>query len=252
MKYLLGALCACAMAAVYPAVATAGIHESLGNVDNGRNIFQNGKGEDVPACQSCHGADGLGSDDMGTPRLAYQVDTYILKQLKDFASGKRVDNTMSAMNDIAKGLTEQDKKDVAAYVHTLKTPFMGSDLDELRANDVEVGEPYKGAEISQFGLPDHNVPACQSCHGFNGRSAGRMYPAIGGQRYAYIKHELEAFRLGATTPSSEDEAARDNDYASQMRNVAKHLTDADIENVAAFLTGAKPVAPGNPRAPVHM
>ncbi len=252
MKYILGALCACAMATVYPALATAGTHEELGNADSGRVIYQNGKGDDVPACQSCHGADGLGSDDMGTPRLAYQVDTYILKQLKDFAAGKRIDNTMSAMNDIAKALTEQDKKDLAAYVHTLKTPFMGSDLDTLRENDVKVGVPYKGAEIAKFGLPDHGVPACKSCHGFNGRSAGRMYPAIGGQRYAYLKHELEAFRLGATTPSSEDEAARDNDYAAQMRNVAKHLTDEDIENVAAFLTGAKPVVPGNPRAPVHM
>ncbi len=242
MKHLLGALCACAMATVYPAMASAGTHEAMGNIDNGRKIFQEGKGDDVPACQSCHGVDGLGSDDMGTPSLAYQVDTYILKQLKDFAAERRIDNTMGAMNDIAKALTEEEKKDLAAFVHTLKTPFMGSDLDALRENDIEVGEPYKGAEIVQFGLPDHNVPACQSCHGFNGRSAGRMYPAIGGQRYQYLINQLEAFRSGD----------RANDYKAQMRNVAKHLTDEDIRNASAFLTGAKPVVPGNPRAPDHL
>jgi cytochrome c553 len=242
MKYLLGALCACAMATVYPALASAGTHESMGNVDNGRKIFLEGKGEAVPACQSCHGADGLGSDDMGTPRLAYQVDTYILKQLKDFASDKRTDNTMGAMNDVSKGLLEQDKKDVSAYVHTLKTPFMGSDLDGLRENDVEVGEAYKGEAIVKFGLPDHGVAACKSCHGFNGRSAGRMYPAIGGQRYQYIVSQLTAFRDGDRT----------NDFAGQMQAVAKNMTDDDIKNAASFLTGAKPVAPGNPRAPAHM
>jgi cytochrome c553 len=242
MKYLLGALCACAMATIYPALASAETHDGMGNVDNGRKIFLEGKGEAVPACQSCHGMDGLGNDDMGTPRLAYQVDTYILKQLKDFAADKRTDNTMGAMNDVAKGLLEQDKKDVAAYVHTLKTPFMGSDLDGLRANDVEVGEPYKGESIVKFGLPDHGVPACKSCHGFNGRSAGRMYPAIGGQRYQYLFNQLTAFRAGDRT----------NDFAGQMQAVAKKMTDDDIKNAAAFLTGAKPVSLGNPRAPVHM
>ncbi|MDQ6976168.1 MAG: c-type cytochrome [Mariprofundaceae bacterium] len=242
MKYLLGALCACAMATVYPALASASAHEGMGNVDNGRKIFQEGKGDAVPACQSCHGMDGLGNDDMGTPRLAYQVDTYVLKQLKDFAADKRTDNTMSVMNDIAKSLLEQDKKDLAAFVYTLKTPFMGSDLDTLRENDVEVGKPYKGAEIVHYGLPDHGVPACQSCHGYNGRSVGRMYPAIGGQRYQYIVNQLTAFRAGERT----------NDYKSQMQKVAQHLTDDDIQNAAAFLTGAKPVSSGNPRAPEHM
>ncbi len=242
-----------------PVLASAG--EVTGDVDNGRKIYQNGKGDNVPACQGCHGIDGLGSDDMGTPRLAYQVDTYILKQLADFAKGIRKDNTMFQMNDIAAGLTEQEMKDVAAYVHTLKTPFIGSDLDKLAKDDPSVGDPAKGKMIAEFGAPDHGVPACQSCHGFHGRSAGRLYPAIGGQRYTYLKHELEAFRegwraygsksLSAADAESMDDAVRVNDYMGQMRAVAGRLTDEDIANVAAFLTVARPVAPGNPRSPVR-
>lgn len=230
--------------------AVSQAEEPIGNVDNGRKIYQDGKG-DAPACASCHGTDGIGMKDMGTPRLAYQVDTYVLKQLTDFANGKRQDNVMFTMNDVAKALDPQDRRDVAAFVHTLKTPFFGSDLRQLKADGVEVGDPAIGRMIVEYGLPDHGVPACQSCHDFHGRSAGRIFPAIGGQRYSYLQHELKAFRLGATTSSADDPAARDNDPAAMMRHVAMHLTDEDIDNVAAFLTVSMPIAPGNPRAPMR-
>jgi len=248
-----------AIAACFVAPATVSAEEGLGNVDRGRVIYQFGKGDDVPACQGCHAADGLGDDNVGTPRLAYQIDTYVLKQLADFASGARTDDTMYQMNDIGKALSEQDMKDVASYVHTLKTPYIGSNLDQLRRDGAEVGDPAKGKMIAEYGAPDHGVPACESCHGFHGRSAGRMYPAIGGQNYVYLQHELQSFRNGAKVFGSKtltekeiagkDDNARTNDYMGQMRAVAKNLTDEDIKNLAAFLTLAKPTTPGNPRSP---
>ncbi|RME83379.1 MAG: hypothetical protein D6771_05910, partial [Zetaproteobacteria bacterium] len=140
--------------AVAAAVAMAGFaaqaaanEELIGNPDNGRKIFMEGKGDEVPACQSCHGVDGLGSDDIGAPRLANQTSTYILKQLTDFATDKRSDNTAFQMNDIAKALTPQERRDVAAYVHTLKSPFFGSNLDQLQQDGVEVGDVSRGWAI---------------------------------------------------------------------------------------------------------
>jgi len=248
-----------AFAACYAAPSAMSAEETLGNATNGRIIYQNGKGDAVPACQGCHAEDGLGSDDVGSPRLAYQIDTYVLKQLADFAADHRLDDTMYAMNDIAKGLTEQEMKDVATYVHTLKTPYIGSNLDQLRRDGADVGDPEKGKMIAEYGAPDHGVPACQSCHGFHGRSAGRMYPAIGGQNYVYLQHELNSFRNGAeafgtSTLTAEQMANKEdnqrvNDFMGQMRAVAKNLTDEDIKNLAAFLTLAKPTTPGNPRSP---
>jgi len=247
-----------AIASWFAAPVVAGAEEAIGNIDNGRVIYQNGKGDDVPACQSCHGVDGLGDDSAGTPRLAYQVDTYILKQLQDFAEDKRLDNTMYQMNDIAKALSQQEKRDLAAYVHTLKTPYFGSNLEQLREDGADVGDPKIGRMIAEYGAPNHGVPACKSCHGFHGRSAGRMYPAIGGQNFVYLKHELEAFREGYGAHGSKTVAAggfedsqRVNDYMGQMRAVAGKMTDEDIKNVAAYLTLARPTMPGNPRAPSH-
>ncbi|TLS66446.1 c-type cytochrome [Mariprofundus erugo] len=257
MKRMISTMGAFALLAWFAAPTAASAEETIGNVDNGRLIFQNGKGDNVPACQGCHGIDGNGNDEVGSPRLSYQVDTYILKQLTDFSEGKRTDFTMYQMNDIAKALTEQERKDVAAYVHTLKSPYIGSNLDQLRRDGATVGNPHDGKMIAEYGAPDHGIPACKSCHGYHGRSAGRMYPAIGGQNYVYLKSQLEAFRNGANTSEADiaagnrEDNARVNDYMAQMRNVAKNMSDEDIANVAAFLTLAKPNSPGNPRTPSH-
>jgi len=252
---LIGAVALLTMGWTVSTALATGVHdtvkEGLGDTLNGRIIFDNGVGDDVPACAGCHGSAGMGSDEMSTPRLAYQVQKYIWKQLEDFATDKRMDNTMYQMNDIAKALTEEQRRDVAAYVHTLKTPSLGSDLDAMRKDGEDIGVTYKGKIIVKFGIPERGIPACQSCHAFNGRSAGNMYPVIGGQNYNYLKHELEALRLGATTKSSDDDAARDNDPMAQMRKVAAALTDEDIANVAAYLTVSRPSTSGNPSAPRH-
>jgi cytochrome c553 len=240
MRYLASIVSAAALVAVMLASsvsAQAAEPAGFGNVANGRKIFTQGKGDAVPACASCHGDDGLGSDDMGTPRLADQVFTYEVKELDDFASGKRQDLTLQAMNDIAKALTPQERRDVSTYVHTLKSKFVGSDLRALASAGTTVGDRSRGRMIVEYGLD--GIPACKSCHGFHGRSAGRMFPMIGGQRYVYLQNELHYWRA----------KTRHNDPMQMMEKVAAKLTDKDINDVAAFLTVAVPFTPGNPKAP---
>ena len=135
-------------AAMYP--------KGKGNIANGKAIYENGKGS-VPACASCHGADGMGDDNMGTPRLAGQYAVFLRKQLEDYATDKRKDNTMFVMNDNAKGLSAQDRTDVSTYMESISTgskgkmAFAGSDLKELAANGVDVGVPHKGKTIVLWG-----------------------------------------------------------------------------------------------------
>ena len=124
-------------------------YSDFGDLDNGKNIFTNGKG-DVPACTSCHGMEGLGDDAMGTPRLASQGFNFILKQLEDFASDKRMDTTMFIMNTNAKGLSPQDRRDVAAYVASLAGSDKGSDLAAVKElGTVPVGVRYLGKSLAQ-------------------------------------------------------------------------------------------------------
>ncbi len=244
MRYLMSTVGAAAVLAMVLLVSVPAHAENFlkGNIDNGRKIFTQGKGDAVPACQSCHGVDGMGNDDLGTPRLANQVFTYELKQLTDFATGKRIDNTLNAMNDIAKALTPAERRDVVTYVHSLKTPFLGSDLRALKkAGDVKIGDRTRGAMIVHYG--DDGIISCKSCHGYNGRSAGRIFPMLTGQRYVYLLNQLHNWKNGTVADG------RANDLGGMMRTVAKTLSDKDMRDVASFLTGALPYTQGNPMAP---
>lgn len=208
------------------------------NIANGKKIFEQGKG-DVPACNSCHGPQGMGNDLMGTPRLAGQGYQYIVKQLEDFATDKRQDTTMFVMNNNAKGLTPQDRKDIAAYLHEWQAPSEHSKVDELKGAGITVGVPYLGKAIATYGIPEKGVPACKSCHDYNGRGVAPIYPRIGEQRYAYLLTQLKHWRDGS----------RHNDPMSQMQHVAQKLSDDDIQNVASFLMAASPYTIGDSRLP---
>lgn len=249
MRYVASFIGIAAFAAVMlvSSVSVQAAESELGNVDNGRKIFTEGKGDAVPACNSCHGMNGLGDDTMGTPRLANQVFTYEVKQLDDFAAGRRTDNTLQAMNGVANGLTQQDRRDVSAFVHTLRAPFAGSNLNQLKADGTTTnvnipigGDRSRGRMIVEFGLD--GIPACKSCHGFHGRSAGRMFPVLTGQRYVYLVNQLAYWRNGAEGK----QPGRANDPMRMMEHVAVKLSDKDIQDVASFLTGAVPYTPGNP------
>jgi cytochrome c553 len=198
------------------------------NVTNGKNIFENGKPDaGVPACQTCHGEKAMGNDGMGSPRLANIGYVYIVKQLTNYAEDKRKDLTMDQMNGIAKGLSVQDKRDLAAYENSFPRDSEPSDLNALKTDGTVIGESYKGQLLVRYGVAD-KVPACMSCHGFNGRGADPVYPKIAQQKYVYLVNQLTHWRDGS----------RENDPMGQMRAVAKNLTDEDIRNAATYLSQA--------------
>ena len=213
-------------------------HGNHGNIENGKNIFMNGKG-DVPACNSCHGKDGMGDDAMGTPRLAGQGYSYIVKQLEDFATDKRMDTTMFIMNTNAKGLSAEDRMDAAAYVNSLSKDLVSSDMAQVKELGNPVGVRHQGKSLVMYGATKRGVTSCYSCHGFNGRGSARIYPMIGGQKYVYLVNQLKKWRDGS----------RANDPMGQMRAVAKNLTDEDIYNAATYLTSAPRTTVGNARVP---
>ena len=245
MRRIITAISAIAIVAgaMIPSIAMSSPQypKGQGDVAAGKNIFFNGKG-DVPACSSCHGQDGMGDDGMGTPRLAGQFYVFLRKQLEDFATDKRTDTTMFVMNANAKGLTSKDREDVATYLESLATAgreaeWKGSDLKELAANGTEVGQSAKGKSLVEWGQGNRAkpVPACRSCHGYNGRGAPPIYPIIGQQRYSYLVSQLKKWKDGS----------RANDPMGQMRAVARNMTEEDILNAAAYLTNASAYSDGN-------
>lgn len=67
-------------------------------------------------CMACHGAIGISIAPI-YPNLAGQKNEYLVTQLKAFRDGSRKNAIMQPM---AKGLTDTDIANIAAYVSTLK------------------------------------------------------------------------------------------------------------------------------------
>lgn len=68
---------------------------------------------------------------------------------------------------------------------------------------------------------------CAACHGTQGISIAPIYPNLAGQKQEYLVTQLKAFRDGS----------RKNPI---MQPMAKGLTDADIVNIAAYVSTLKP------------
>ena len=67
-------------------------------------------------CQTCHGKDGMGTLP-DAPHLAGQPAIYLERALKAYRSGERKNEMMNAM---AKPLTDDDIRDLAAHYASIK------------------------------------------------------------------------------------------------------------------------------------
>ena len=65
--------------------------------------------------------------------------------------------------------------------------------------------------------------SCSGCHGANGISANPLWPNLAGQKEAYLVKQLKAFRDGTRSDP-------------MMTPMAKPLSGADIENLAAYFS----------------
>jgi cytochrome c553 len=216
------------------------------NIANGQAIFTQGKG-DAQACVTCHGDNAQGNDAMGAPRLANLGYGYIVKELTDLATDKRTPGGVGAvMPTFAKALSEQDRRDVSAYVNSLHNPPELSDLKALKDGGEQVGEAYKGAEIALNGTS--KVSSCMSCHAFNGIGADPIFPRIGQQKYVYLVHQLKNWRASDSDLAG-GAVARTNDPKGMMRAIAKKLSDEEIIDVAAYMSHAAPTKGAGDPAP---
>jgi len=160
-------------------------------------------------CTMCHGAQGMSGS--SAPNLAGQYPEVVIKQLQDYKSAHRASPIMEAL---ATRLSDQDIADLAAYYAYLpKARTAPTTYDESLPALVRVGAPLR------------NVAPCISCHGGVDQKLGA--PWIEGMPKDYLVAQLQAFRGGG----------RRNDSEAQMRNVARAMTDAEIDEVSTFYAG---------------
>lgn len=70
---------------------------------------------------------------------------------------------------------------------------------------------------------------CAACHGANGVAVIKTYPSLAGQNELYLVSALKAYRA----------KQRSGGMAAVMQAQASALSDADIENLAAYYSSLK-------------
>ncbi|HTY95386.1 MAG TPA: c-type cytochrome [Steroidobacteraceae bacterium] len=84
---------------------------------------------EIPACTACHGPVGRGNAASDYPALRAQFGDYVARQLNDFASGARYSGAKPGaptsrngymMTTVARRLTPEDIKEVAAYIQGMR------------------------------------------------------------------------------------------------------------------------------------
>src|SRR5258705_9427313 len=81
-------------------------------------IVLSGKGDAVRPCNTCHTPSGMGQPESANIRGLNAA--YFARQMQDFKSGARGGPRSAAMAGFAKGMTDDDIKQVAAYYSELK------------------------------------------------------------------------------------------------------------------------------------
>ncbi len=163
-------------------------------------------------CTMCHGAQGISASD--APNLAGQYPEVVIKQLRDYRSGKRPSAIMAAL---AAGLSDHDIADLAAYYAYLPKARTGpTTYDQRLPALVRVGDPLR------------NIAPCISCHGSVDQKIGT--PWLEGMPRDYLVAQLRSFAAGTRT----------NDSHAQMRNMARSMTAPEIDDVATFYARKMP------------
>ena len=212
MKLLASLLMAAALAApAIPAFAQGSAPAQPAKPD-----LAKGEASYAAVCAACHAADG-NSTIAVNPMLAQQHPEYLVKQLKEFKSGKRADPVMQGM---AAMLSDDDMRNVAAWLASQKAKEGFAKDKDL----VSLGE-----RIYRGGIQDRHIAACAGCHSPNGAGIPSQYPRLSGQYAEYTSTQLKNFR-------SEE---RSNDPERMMRTIADKLSDKHIKALSDYIAGLR-------------
>lgn len=165
--------------------------------------------ERLPACLACHGETGQ-SQNAGVPSLGAQQSFYVTVQLLMFRERMRV---ADPMNDMAKGLSDDDLRAFADLIAKLPAP---------RPPD-ETPDAARVARAQALVAQNH----CNVCHteSFAGQN---NVPRIADQREDYLVKALRGYKDNSR-----------HGYDSSMADVIAPITDAQILDLAYYIARAK-------------
>ncbi|HRY05542.1 MAG TPA: c-type cytochrome [Hyphomicrobiaceae bacterium] len=181
------------------------------------------------SCIACHGRDGRKAI-QDYPALAGQRADYLIAQVEDILSGKRVGSPDASGNPRSKGMrgaliapdgsrriTEEEVNTISNWLATLPPP-------ELEPAQTPLAPEQAKAAADMF------VEKCEACHGPAGREPLEGYPQIAGQKRVYVLAQMKDIKS----------KARNNGQAESMQMILEDMSDADMELLASYVSAQDP------------
>lgn len=167
--------------------------------------------EKAQLCTACHGIDG-NSTNQNIPKLAGQLEDYIVLAVTEFQQGIRKDQTMSNLAPLIGDV--KNLEDIAAYF---------SSRPKMQGLGGANNDTSEGAEL-------FTSERCNYCHGDEGKRYApfqeNIPPVIGGQHKPYLMKAMKDIR----------DSKRPGDIYGLMPQLIGELSDKQIEAIAEYLS----------------
>jgi cytochrome c553 len=157
-------------------------------------------------CSACHGENGA-PQQKTTPALWGQQLGYLYVELRDYKSGARKNDQMSA---VAASLEHDDMMALAQYFSQKPWP--------------NLGQPRASGAVSTQAMGATSSVVCTSCHQEGYKGEGTQ-PRLAGQEKDYLAQTMLDFRDGK----------RGNNPG--MSDLVKAISESDIAAIAEYLAG---------------
>ena len=187
------------------------------------------KGKEINGtCAACHSDNGQGGKKGEYPRIAGQGTKYIESQLRNFRSRTRINIPMFPYTQ-ERELSDEDIKDIAAYLNAIDLPTKMPDFDgtedaltKLKIADKVMIIPRAEGDLDNGGKIFQKQ--CAACHGKTGKGRG-MFPMLVGQYTNYLKRRVDLYLKGDRPHDSEGTVG-----------VLNGLKENDVQDILAYLT----------------
>jgi cytochrome c553 len=180
---------------------------------------QNDMAKRMQACTTCHGAQGVTSNQAYFPRIAGKPAGYLFNQLQNFKEGRRHYGLMVGM---VEHLSDAYLLEMAQYFAALELPYPPPAPVKSGTSSVSL---ILGKTLALQGDKTRHIPACTACHGAALMGVQPTIPALLGLPRDYLAGQLGAWQTGLRRAHAPD----------CMGRVAQLLSPADVDALAHWL-----------------
>lgn len=184
------------------------------------------------SCIACHGKEGKKAI-QDYPDVAGQKADYIAAQMKDIIDGRRTGSPDASGNPRSKGMrgalvdpngnrriSDEEISQIAKWLAAIEPR-----KPEAPATPLTEESKAKAAKLY--------AETCEACHGKTGREPLEGFPAIAGQKRAYVAAQMKDIKS----------KARSNGQSEAMQGAIAEMKDEDIELLADYVSQIDPGKP---------